>query len=204
MTAMSACSDASLFLRAWMRDPLKIASVVPSGRSLSSLITQEIGPGTGRVIELGPGTGVFTRALLERGVRPADLILVEQEGAFSSMLAERFEGATVLIMDAGRLGRSDLGPVRAGAAISGLPLLSMPVRKMVAILRGVFSQMAPGGRLYQFTYSPRCPIPRPVLDRLGLKAVLVGRTVRNFPPASVYRITMRRHTALRSGGRAAW
>jgi phospholipid N-methyltransferase len=51
--------------------------------------------------------------------------------------------------------------------------------------------MRPTASFYQFTYGPRCPVPRPILDRLGLKAVRIGGTVRNIPPASVYRITQR-------------
>ena len=55
--------------------------------------------------------------------------------------------------------------------------------------------MRPGGAFYQFTYGPRCPVPRPILDRLGLKATRIGGTVRNIPPAGVYRIS--RSTAAR-------
>ncbi|MBR0710294.1 SAM-dependent methyltransferase, partial [Bradyrhizobium liaoningense] len=72
-----------------------------------------------------------------------------------------------------------------------LPLLSMSPRKVIAILTGAFRHMQEGGTLYQFTYGPRCPVPRPILDRLGLKASLVGRTALNIPPASVYRIRRR-------------
>ena len=79
-----------------------------------------------------------------------------------------------------------------GAVISGLPLLSMSPRKIASILAGAFTYMRPGGAVYQFTYGPRCPVPRPILDRLGLKAVRIGGTVRNLPPASVYRISRRK------------
>jgi phospholipid N-methyltransferase len=75
--------------------------------------------------------------------------------------------------------------------VSGLPLLSMRPRQVMAILSGAFSYTRPTGRFYQFTYGPFCPIPRTVLDRLELKAKRIGGTVRNLPPASVYRITRR-------------
>ncbi|ARM10754.1 UNVERIFIED_ORG: phospholipid N-methyltransferase [Rhizobium esperanzae] len=68
----------------------------------------------------------------------------------------------------------------------------MSPRKIASILAGVFTYMRPGGAVYQFTYGPRCPVPRPILDRLGLKAVRIGGTVRNLPPASVYRISRRK------------
>ena len=68
----------------------------------------------------------------------------------------------------------------------------MSPRKIASILSGVFAYMRAGGALYQFTYGPRCPVPRPILDRLGLKAMRVGHTLRNIPPATVYQITKRK------------
>lgn len=92
---------------------------------------------------------------------------------------------------------SDLFPeASATAAISGLPLLSMSPRKVVYILLGTFRHLRPCGALYQFTYGPRCPVSRAILNRLGLRATLVGWTVRNFPPAAVYRITRRQPVEL--------
>jgi phospholipid N-methyltransferase len=108
------------------------------------------------------------------------------------VLQFRFPNARVLWMDASQLGQHDLFPeAPVGAVISGLPLLSMSPRKVLSILTGAFSHVRPGGAFYQFTYGPRCPVPRPILDRLGLKATRIGGTVRNLPPASVYRITRR-------------
>ena len=183
-------SDTFLFLRAWLQNPLRVASVIPSGRSLAQLITREIDPASGRVIELGPGTGVFTRALIGRGVAEGDLVLIEKGPEFAGMLAKRFPHAAVVESDASKIGRLDLG-APAGAVVSGLPLLSMPPRQVMAILAGAFRHLGTQGKFYQFTYGPRCPVPRPILDRLGLKAVFVGRTIQNFPPAAVYRISRR-------------
>lgn len=191
MSATSTLSDAIFFLRAWAQNPLKVASVTPSGTSLAGLITSEVDPCRGRVIELGPGTGVFTRALLSRGIEEKDLVLVEQDPAFAGMIASRFPAATTLAADAAKLPAHALGQSGIGTVVSGLPLLSMPPRKVMAILSGSFRHLAPGGSFYQFTYGPTCPVRRSILDRLGLKAVLIGRTLRNLPPASVYRISRR-------------
>lgn len=189
----SKTSDALLFFRAWLSAPLQVASVTPSGRALASLMTSGISADTGTVIELGPGTGVFTEALLNRGVCESDLILVEYGVDFARELTMRFPAATTLRMDAAQLRKIELqtsAPV--DAVLSGLPLLSMPVRKVIAILEGAFSLLRHDGAFYQFTYGPRCPIPRPLLDRLGLKATFLGRTLANVPPAAVYRISRRR------------
>ncbi len=96
------------FFAAWLRNPLLTAAIAPSGPSLARLITREISPGTGPVIELGPGTGVFTYALLKRGVDPRDLILIEFNPDFVSMLRKRFPRSTVIQADATQLAALDL------------------------------------------------------------------------------------------------
>lgn len=194
MTTTSERSDLLHFFRAWIANPLRVAAVAPSGETLARLMTHEISAEHGPILELGPGTGVFTRALLARGVSEHDLTLVEYGQDFVPMLQDRFPEARILTMDAAKLGHLDLfGQALAGAVVSGLPLLSMSPRKITAILSGAFRHVRRGGAFYQFTYGPVCPVPRPILDRLGLKAKFVGRTVRNLPPAAVYRITRRRH-----------
>lgn len=188
MTALT--MDSYQFFRAWIRDPLRVASITPSGKALSDLIVREIGPETGRVIELGPGTGVFTHALLRRGVAEEDIVLVEKGPEFASLLQQRFPKAVIACTDAAKIARFCTEP--AGAAISGLPLLSMRPEKVFAILAGTFSRLEEHAALYQFTYGLRCPVPRAVLDRLGLSAVRIGGTIRNVPPAFVYRIGRKR------------
>lgn len=187
-----AAHDVLSFFRALSADPFTVGAIAPSGPALAEAITRHISAASGPVIELGPGTGVFTQALLERGVREHDLTLVECGSDFVRLLQARFPRARVLWMDAARLDRYPLfdeAPV--GAVVSGLPLLNMTPRKVISILTGTFSYVRPGGALYQFTYGPRCPVPRPLLDRLGLKATRLTKVLRNVPPATVYRITRR-------------
>ena len=75
--------------------------------------------------------------------------------------------------------------------VSGLPLLSMPAKTVSAILAGSFAHLREDGCFYQFTYGPRCPVPGKLLEGLGLEATRMGRTLRNIPPAAVYRIARR-------------
>jgi phosphatidylethanolamine/phosphatidyl-N-methylethanolamine N-methyltransferase len=185
-------NDVLSFFRSWTRDPLQIGAIVPSGQVLARIIASEITAGCGPVIELGPGTGVFTRALLARGVRESDLTLIESNTSFVPLLQARFPEARVLVADAARLRPLDLhAKEKVAAVVSGLPLLAMSPRKVFAILTAVFSCLRSGAALYQFTYGLSCPIRRPYLDRLGLKAIRVGRAIRNVPPATVYRISRR-------------
>jgi len=188
----TSCADFSRFLRAWISNPMRVAAVAPSSDALARVMTREITPGMGPVLELGPGTGVFTRALLARGIPETELTLVEFGQDFARVLEARFPRARILSMDAALLAEQAIFEERpVGAAISGLPLLTMPPEKAAAIVAGVFHYMRPGGALYQFTYGPRCPVSRATLDRLGLQAVRVGGAIWNIPPAGVYRITRR-------------
>ena len=179
------------YLRAWLANPLKFGAVAPSGPALAALITSEITARHGPVLELGPGKGVFTRALLDRGVAESDLVLVEQRGDFAHLLRQQFPEAHVESMDADELHRLAhvFDKERAGAAVSGLPLLSMPVDKVTAILNGTFDLLRPEGAFYQFTYAPRCPVSHTLLGRFGLIAERIGGALLNIPPAAVYRIS---------------
>lgn len=184
------------FLRAMGSDPSLLGAIAPSGSALARLMTSEIGRHSGHIVEFGPGTGVFTQALIDQGVRQEDLTLVEYSSDFAELLQERFPSARVLRMDAGRLQRHDLfldGTV--GAIVSGLPLLNMSPQRILAILRGAFRCMRPCGAFYQFTYRPRCPVPKMCLERLGLRATCLGHALVNLPPASAYRITKRESSA---------
>lgn len=183
-------SDTLSFLMAWAAAPLRIGSVAPSSASLAALMTRDVSGATGPVLELGPGTGAFTRALLSRGVRQEDLTLVEADADFAALLRRRFPNARIVETDAAAIRTLPLfdRPV-VGATVSGLPFRLIPPRKTMAILEGVFSCMRAEGALYQFTLGLRCPIDQALLDRLDLEATRIGSTVRNFPPATVYCIT---------------
>ncbi|MCR4265040.1 class I SAM-dependent methyltransferase [Nitratireductor sp. ZSWI3] len=187
-----AIADAAQFFRAWLSDPLRVASVIPSSVALAEAITAEISPATAPVIELGAGTGVFTHAIIASGVPEEQLALVELGSDFVRLLQSRFPVARIMQIDATRLKDIEpFGGIPAGAVVSGLPLLSMKPRKVMAILDGAFRHLRPDGAFYQFTYGPRCPVSRVLLDRLGLKATRIGGVLANVPPAAVYRIRRR-------------
>ena len=182
----------ALFLKRWLRRPLAVGAVVPSGR----LLTQSMARTTiaaiqgrqGHVVELGAGTGVVTQALLAAGI-PADrLALVERDRELASFLRKRFPGPKVLEGDAAHL--TDLLRVSnisaVAAVVSGLPLLSLPAGVVTGIVRGVFAAMPKGGALIQFTYGAKPPVPRELRENLHLVAARGSRIWRNVPPAVVW------------------
>lgn len=180
------------FLCQWLSSPLRVGAVTPSGKALSDLMTREIDASDAPVIELGPGTAVFTRALLDRGIPEELLFLIEYGSNFAEVLRRKFPRAQVLQLDAAIMSNVDLlSGEKARAVVSGLPLLSMRPKKVMMILKGAFAHLSQRSDFYQFTYGYQSPIPRAITERLGLKAVHVGRALANVPPAAVYRISRR-------------
>ena len=182
------------FFRQWLKNPLAIAAVSPSSRELAQKMLREMPSGAKRVIELGGGTGVFTGALIETGIDPDDLLVLELNEELHQRLRQRFPQARVvcgdardLVSHATRSGYVDGGP--ADAIISGLGLLSMPKATQLEILAAAFSLMAPHGRFIQFTYGPTNPVSRDVMRELDLTAHRASFTLLNVPPASVYVIS---------------
>ncbi len=185
----AARADLLPFLRAWLAAPLRVAAIAPSGPALARAITAEISAASMPVIEFGPGTGVFTQAILDAGVTPDQLIMIEAGADFAALLRTRFPAVRIVEGSAGALADVPLfGPGTVGAVVSGLPILSMPRPIVLAILGTAFSEMRPGGAMYQFTYGFRCPVADSVLDAMGLKASRTSTVVVNAPPASVYKI----------------
>jgi phosphatidylethanolamine/phosphatidyl-N-methylethanolamine N-methyltransferase len=180
------------FFRQWLKDPLGVAAISPSSRQLARQMMTQLPKGTRRVVELGGGTGVFTQALLEHGIAPADLLVLELNEELHQHLRRQFPGVQVVCADAGDLeavasARGFVGvDAGADAVISGLGLLSMARQSQQAILQAAFSALRPGGRFIQFTYGPANPVTRDVLDALDLSARRASFTWWNVPPATVY------------------
>src|SRR5215471_7803418 len=115
--------------QAWARHPLRVGAIAPSSRRLARLITSEISPASAPVLELGPGTGVFTRALLGRGLTEQELVLVECDPFFARLLKHDFPNARIFQESVERLRHINLlGREQSGAVVSGLPLVSMSMR----------------------------------------------------------------------------
>jgi phosphatidylethanolamine/phosphatidyl-N-methylethanolamine N-methyltransferase len=184
-------SHRGVFFRSWLKDPFHVASIAPSGKSLAKLMASGITPGA-RVVELGAGTGTLTDAIVDRGVDPCDLHLVEQNARFVDVLRERFPGVNVVQTDAATL-TDGLHALRGTVdyVVSGLPILWFGRDKKERILREAFGLLRPEGRFQQFTYLGRSPVGGRLLAALDLRATLVGVSPLNLPPAFVYRFERR-------------
>lgn len=190
------------FFRQWLRNPLAIAALSPSSRQLARQMIDQLPPAAERVIELGGGTGVFTQALLDHGIAPDALLVVELNEELHQFLHQRFPEVHVVCGDARNL-RSlvrDTGFAQKGgvdAVISGLGLLSMSRATQRAILDAVFAVLADTGRFIQFTYGPASPVSRELLNDLGLNVRRASIAWMNVPPATVYVYTRSRSKGIR-------
>ena len=156
-------ADEARFIRSWIDNPVLTGAVSPSGRFLARMMARAVDPvGRGPIVELGPGTGPITQALLKRGVDPRRLVLVEFDAAFCRLLRKRFPGVQVVQADAYALRDSlrDVLQEPASAIVSSLPLLNKPDADRLALLDDAFSLMGPGGSFVQFTYGMNSPVPR--------------------------------------------
>jgi phosphatidylethanolamine/phosphatidyl-N-methylethanolamine N-methyltransferase len=182
----------ALFLKRWLRRPLAMGAVVPSGRLLAEAMAEAtkvaLEGRPGHVVELGAGTGEVTKALLAAGVAPERLALIERDPELAIFLRRRFPGPRIIEGDAVRLPRllADHGVASVAAVVSSLPLLSLPAGIVNGIVGSAFEALPRDGALVQFTYGPTPPIARSVRERLRLDATHGRRIWRNVPPARVW------------------
>jgi phosphatidylethanolamine/phosphatidyl-N-methylethanolamine N-methyltransferase len=178
--------DEVRFLRSWIEKPLHVGAVMPSGKLLARTMAQYVDvPATGPVVELGPGTGAITSALIDRGVDQKRLVLVEYNPGFCALLRDRYPQAKVVQGDAYRL-RDTLWNVLsapASAVVSGLPLVTKPMLTRVRLIRDAFAALAPHAPFIQFTYSVVPPIPKSLP---GVSTEASERIWMNLPPARVW------------------
>jgi phosphatidylethanolamine/phosphatidyl-N-methylethanolamine N-methyltransferase len=178
--------DEVQFIKSWLEKPLAIGAVTPSSKVLARAMAGYVDPDAdGPVIELGPGTGPVTEALVQQGVDPARLVLVEFNPMFCRLLRSRYPTATVVQGDAYRLRRmlGSLMKMPAAAIVSGLPLFTKPLKTRLRLINEAFALMHPGAPFIQFTYAVMSPIPQSLQ---GVRAEASERIWLNLPPARVW------------------
>jgi phosphatidylethanolamine/phosphatidyl-N-methylethanolamine N-methyltransferase len=178
--------DEVRFLRSWIEKPLHMGAVMPSGKVLARTMAQYVDiHSTGPVVELGPGTGAITSALIDHGVDQKRLVLVEYNPGFCALLRDRYPHAKVVQGDAYTLRDSlwDVLNVPASAVVSGLPLVTKPMLTRLKLIRDAFAALAPGAPFVQFTYSVAPPIPKSLP---GVSTEASERIWMNLPPARVW------------------
>lgn len=184
LSAASAEWEGALFLSRWLAAPRQVGSVVPSSPFLARAVASQIDLASDQpVIELGGGTGSVTKALLQTGIDPERLIVIEKDAFLCALLRRRFPQLRVLQGDALHLTEllAPLGIHSASSVVSCLPLLTLPKATRDRIVRRSLRLLAEGGRFIQYTYGLGSPLPD-----LDLRGRLTARVWLNVPPASVW------------------
>ena len=177
--------DEVRFLRSWIEKPLRMGAVMPSSKFLARAVASYVDiQSTAPVIELGPGTGAITDAMIAHGVAEKRLVLVEFDPGFCALMRERYPQATVIQGDAYNLDQTLSELSEPGSAmVSGLPLVTKPMPIRVKLMRDAFLKLEPGAPFIQFTYSVAPPIPK---SQPGVLTQASERIWMNLPPARVW------------------
>ena len=184
---LATLSDTTLFLQEWLVNPQRTGSVVPSSRQLAAAMARWLPRDPESfVLELGPGTGAVTAALLKRGLREDRLIAIDNNPNLTKLLRKRFPQAQIITGDAWHMDTL-LGSLRVpvdsvGAVISSLPLLNFPVDQAEALAQKIRDVLEPQGNWVQYSYRIDKLRPRGASSfRLHASKIVWL----NFPPARV-------------------
>lgn len=180
----------SLFLGQMLRRPTQVVALAPSSNAVARKMTRGVEQVQGPIVEIGPGTGSFTRMLLDRGVAPDRLTLLETNEKFCQALASKFPGVRVMNRPAQDI--RNIGLRNIGAVISGVPVLARPQIQREVVGRA-FDVMSRNGFFTQITYAPQSPISPEMQLELGIYARHRGLVWSNIPPAHVFEFRRQSH-----------
>lgn len=178
-------ADNLRFLRAMIARPRNVGAIAPSSPALAQAIARQVDlTREGPILEVGPGTGVITHALLQHGVAPERLTLIEYDEDLARHNAARFPRVRVIQGDAfdldTTLGDRHRDPF--AAIVSGIPLLNFTLAQRHAYMDGLVRHMTPGAPLIQFSYGLHSPVAPPPGHSITRAAFVLN----NLPPARVW------------------
>lgn len=184
---LAALSDTTLFLQEWLANPQRTGAVAPSSPRLAAAMARWLpADPESYVLELGPGTGAVTEALLGRGLREDRLVAIEKNPKLAQLLRERFPNAQIITGDAWQLDdllRERHEPIESvGAVISSLPLLNFSPAEAEALEGKIRAILEQGGKWVQFSYHLGARRPRGTSRFRRLASNIIWL---NIPPARV-------------------
>ena len=178
--------DELKFFKGWIDKPKAVGSIVPTSTIAARRMASVVNPDSGLpVLELGPGTGVITRAILARGVKPENLYSIEYSDDFVRHLTAQFPGVNIIKGDAFDLDAT-LGDKRGmmfDSVVSGVPLLNFPVAQRIRYIEDLLGRIPPGRPIMQLTYGPLSPVPP---GRGDYKVEHYDFVLRNIPPTQLW------------------
>lgn len=174
------------FFREWMREPGAVGAIVPTGKAAARAMAACIPLDSDLpVLELGPGTGAITAAILEHGIPAERIVSVEYSKDFFDYLRAKFPDVNFINGDAFDLAATLKGTPwrRFCAVVSGIPLLNFPKPERIRLIRDALSLAEPGAPFIQISYGPKPPVAV-VQGEFSLQTT--DWVVKNVPPARVF------------------
>lgn len=174
------------FFKGMMQGPKLVGAIVPTSAVTARRMASIVDPQSGLpVLELGPGTGVITKAILERGIAPEKLVSVEYSADFVEHLEQVYPQVNFIRGDAFALSDS-LGAFRDtqfDCVVSAVPLLNFPMEARIALLEDLLRRIPAGRPVIQISYGAVSPIvARP--ERYHIQHY--DFVMRNIPPAQLW------------------
>lgn len=186
-----------LLFREFVRNPLRTATLAPSSRHLAARMATSVPLSTAdNVVELGPGTGALTGALLPRLRSDARFMAVELNPILAEEWRKQFPGRALEVGSVVNLrqlcGRQNMTSI--DCIISGLPWPSFPISLQEAALEEVLSILKPGGQMVTFGYHVGMLMPSGrhffrLINRRFRRVERLAWEWRNLPPAYILRCT---------------
>jgi phosphatidylethanolamine/phosphatidyl-N-methylethanolamine N-methyltransferase len=178
--------DEIRFIKGMISTPKTVGAIMPTSARMANRMASIIDTGSGLpVLELGPGTGVITKAILDKGVKPEDLVSVEYSSDFVRHLRGKYPGVNFINGDAFSLAETlqNYKGRQFDCVISGIPLLNFPMHQRVKLMEDLLKLIPVGRPIVQFSYGPVSPVvARP--DSYTIKHF--DFIVRNIPPAQIW------------------
>ncbi|MCP4182138.1 MAG: methyltransferase domain-containing protein [Hyphomicrobiales bacterium] len=186
---VSKFGDRLEFARGLVTKPKTVGAIAPTSARMAVKMASLIRPDSGLpVLELGPGTGVITKAILDTGVKPENIYSIEYSASFIPGLKRRFSGINFIQGDAFNIKEiaEELGIKQFECVISALPLLNFPISQRVRLVVAALKLVEHGRPLVQFSYGPRPPVPERTRN---FNVDHLGTVLRNIPPARIWTYT---------------
>lgn len=182
-------SGGMTFYLGWLKNPKRVGAIAPTSTGMARKMASVVRPESDLpVLELGPGTGVITKAILERGVRPENVVSVEYSQSFLPGLKRQFPGVEFVYGDALNISQiaRDLGIERFDSIVSALPLLNFPVDQRTHLVKEMMNLLAPGRPMIQFSYGLSPPVPA---RAQAFEVRHLANALLNLPPARLWLYT---------------
>jgi phosphatidylethanolamine/phosphatidyl-N-methylethanolamine N-methyltransferase len=174
------------FFKGMMQGPKTVGSIVPTSSITARKMASVANPHSDLpVLELGPGTGAITKAILAHGVKPEKLVAIEYSTDFYEHLMRLYPGVNFINGDAFDLDKTlgSLKDQKFDSVISGIPLLNFPMQARITLLESLLDRMPAGRPIVQISYGAVSPIVANA-DRYSIHHF--DFIVRNIPPAQLW------------------